>query len=144
MNFYSVAEYEAALNRAIDDAMESDIANNAVIAMQDSIEDNVYDAYDPEFNHRRMEAGGLIAKANLTPTYIPGSKTLIIEATAPWQNIGFKTTTGTGIYDGDLSDVIEQKGMYGAPARPFAWFAEDEYGKKFPKELKSSLAKRGF
>lgn len=141
--FNSVAEYRIALENAINDAMDNEIAYNAVLAMQDSIESNVYDAYDPKYNRRRMEGGGLIAKANLTPTYIPISKTLIIEAIAPWQNIGFITTHGMGTYGGDLSDVIENSGMYGAPPRPFAWFAEDAYSKRFARDLQHALIKRG-
>ena len=149
MAFYTkygdLAEYRAALKRAVDDAMDNEIAYNAVLAMQDAIEDLVYDAYDPEFNVRRMEAGGLIAKANLVPTYIPGTGTLIIEAVAPWQNRGFRHIDGRGTYGGDLSDVIEHSQIYGAPARPFAMIAEDKYGRsKFAKDLKSALVRRGF
>ena len=144
--YNSVAEYRAALDRAIDDTMENDMAYQAVLAMQDAIEEFVYDAYpDPEFNGRRMEAGGLIAKANLVPTYIPARKTLKIEALAPWRNMGFVKTTGTGTPKKDLSEVIEQSGMYGADPRPFAWAAEAQCERpQFAKDFQHGIIKRGF
>ena len=84
------------------------------------------------------------SKAYLTPTYLPEIKTLIIEANAPWQNVGYNVTDGLGTHDMDLSDAVEQWDMYGAGARPFAKQAENEYGsKKFANDLRSGLIKRG-
>ena len=147
--FNSIAEYRMAIDRAIDEAMEDEVLNRVQLEMMDSIEQNVYGAYSPEYTGRpgtikspRRVHGGLKDRANLFGNYTPGTKTLTVEAIADWQNVGFRTTTGDGTY-GELSEVIEQEGMYGAPPRPFAWFAEEECKKKIPNVLRSALIRRG-
>ena len=124
-DFDSVAAYRAALDLAIDSAMQGEVLIDVIDIVHDTIDENVYYSYFPEFHNRRMEAGGLSDKANLSPDYIAGSKTLHIQATAPWQNLGnFHYKDGRGIYNKDLSYVIERKGLYNAPPRPFAQDAE--------------------
>ena len=150
-DYSSVAEYRMALKNAIDDAMDHEIAEKAQLAMMNAIEDYVYGVYSPIYTGRpgtikspRRIHGGLKDRANLFPNYTPATMTLTIEAIAPWQNVGFKKTTGSGTGGNDLSEVIEQSGMYGAPPRPFAFYAEDSYGKsKFSKDMKSALVSRG-
>lgn len=150
LDFNSVAEYRFALDKFIDDAMDNEIAEKVQLALMDSIEENVYGAYSPEYTGRpgtikspRRIHGGLKDRANLLPTYIPSTKTLIVEAVAPWQNVGFFHTNGRGTYDNSLAEVIEESGMYGAPPRPFTWIAEEKYAKKLGRDLKSALVKRG-
>lgn len=140
----SVAEYRAALDVAIADAMQTGIASKAKELIQESMDEHVY-SYTPLWGEaeRRKDAGGLRSKAYLVADYYPTNKTLIIEATAPWQNRGFFKTTGMGIYDESLADVIEDKGMYHAKARPFMEFAEQQADKELSAKLRHELVKRG-
>ena len=139
----SIEAYAAAVEQAVHDTMRTDIANEAAIALQDAVETYVYDAYDPIFNHRRMEAGGLIDKHTYSPTYTPESMELKIEVQTQWQNIGFREIDQRGTYD-ELSEAIEKNDIYHAPPRPFAEHAEKEYGeRRFERDLRSGLIKRG-
>ena len=144
-SFNSVLEYRIALEKAITDTMINEVAEHAKEALQESMEENVYSVYWPEFFNRRMEAGGLKDKANMTEDYYSSGdyRTLEISATAPWQSLGFKTIDGRGTYGGDLSDVIENDGMYGAPPRPFTKPAEERYEKRFDRDLQHGIIKRG-
>lgn len=147
-DFSSVAAYRLALNGAIDSAMQSEILEEVITIVHDTIDENVYDygVYLPEFHNRRQEAGGLSDKANLSPTYMSEIKTLDIEATAPWQNLGtMRSQGGVGTYGGDLSDVVEHDGMYGAPPRPFVEKAEAKLSKdSFARKLRHAIISRGF
>lgn len=148
-NFNSVAEYRLALKDAIDDTMQKEITSKAQEAMQEAMDQYVY-SYPPAYTGRpdtvqspRKDAGGMRDKANLSPTYLPEVKTLIIEANAPWQNVGYRITDGYGTRDMDLSDAVEQWDMYGAGERPFAKQAEDKYEQRFDKDLQHGIIKRG-
>lgn len=149
MDFSSVQEYRMALDRAIDDAMTTTITSKAQEIIQKSMDEHVY-SYTPRYTGRpgtvrspRKDAGGLRSKTYLTPNYFPGIKQLIIEANAPWQNVGYWRTTGDGTGGMELSDAIEEWDMYNAGARPFMKFAEEEAQKELPKKLKSALVQRG-
>lgn len=142
--FNSIEEYRRAINSTIDHVMETYVADKAREAMQKSADEYIYDR-EPIFDHRRGNAGGLRAKYNMSPTYLPATKTLIVEAVAEWQNLGnFRYIDGRGTYGGDLSDVIENDGLYSMEATHFAEHAEEEYGKKqFAKDLQHGLVTRG-
>ena len=142
--FNSVAEYLTALDQAIDDAMSTTMADKAAEAMQKSMDEYVYDR-TPLYDNRRGDAGGLRAKYNLSPSYFPAAKTLMVEAVAPWQNKGFRYIDGRGTYGGDLSDVIENNGLYHMDATHFAQHAEEDYGnKRAEKDLQHAIIIRGF
>ena len=140
--FDSVEAYEAALDAAIDACFTTGtLVEGVKNEIQEAMIGPVYGGYSPEFFSRRGASGGLIDTANMDDEY--GGKTLTVKLTADWQNIGFRKTTGAGTYD-ELSDVVESKGMYGAPARPYVNIAEEAAAKEVEEFLPIALVGRGF
>ena len=140
--FYDVASYKAALDLAITDSLgNGGMLDEIKQEVGDVVQDAV-DSYSPIFESRRGKGGGGVADPS-NMTEILGLCDLSIHFTAGWQSIGFRHTTGAGVY-GDLSDVINGSGMYHAPARPFVEMAEEKMKDIVEQRLPGELLKRGF
>ena len=138
--FNSVEAYSAALDKAVDACFKGRLIGLVKHEIQEAVSPVIL-GYEPEFYSRRMLDGGLLDTANMDDSY--GGKTLEVEMVADWQNIGFKMIDGRGTYD-DLSDVIENSGMYGRPATPYVQIAEDAVVKMLEAELPAALISKGF
>lgn len=141
MVFETIDDYESALQLAIHGAMEGSVTENAMQAIADSVESHVYsyptDAYFEE--RRRHEFGGHQDEWLMLDEYNAATFTLTIKMKVPWQHLW-----GGPYPSADLSDVIEQNGMYGAPPRKFMKPAEDEYAsKQFRNDLIMALKSAG-
>lgn len=147
--FFDISHYEAGLDAAIDSAMESFVADKAKELIQESIDNNVYAAHHSGWTgpppDRRMKAGGIQDKANLFAEY--SDHTLTIREIAHWQN-KFGKSVNSFSYSlpptSDLGEVIENNGIYGAPARPFMRTAEIIAQDRMDKILQTALLFEGF
>ena len=113
-------EIEQAIKDNLQGIMENAIRIEASAAIREAAMERVY-SYSPEFNHRRYAIDGIADTHTYVANYHPEDQEIIIEIKTPWQNIGFRRTTGMG---NELADVIESSKMYHAPARPFTKRAE--------------------
>lgn len=127
-------EIEAAILRELIPVMENAIKVEASAAIREASMEKVY-SYESQFKigtepdprtdrSRRYALGGIADTHTYEANYHPNIQELIIEVKTPWQNIGFRHTTGAGTGGNELADVIEQNQMYHAPARPFIQRAE--------------------
>ena len=143
--FDNCDEFLIALNHAIDAAMQGRITEKAKDAIAEAVEEHVY-SYPtrfPEeewgFDGRLYDAGGLQDRSLMIDSYDSGSKTLEIEMQVPWQHL-----KGGTYPSNDLSDVVENNQIYGAPPRKFAEPAEEKYEPQFEKDLTAELKSNGF
>ena len=138
-----VREFLAKLDAAIDDTMQGPVTDGAKKAIQESTHSNVYGAYSPEFESRRMEGGGIADPGNMTANY--GGKTLVITDDAPWQQLYGGTVPG-----GKLSEAIAsgdaRYNMGKAGPRPFMSQAEQDYAGsgQFSQDMAAGLRTHGF
>lgn len=141
--FYDVASYKAALDLAITDSLgNGGMLDEIKQEVGDVVQDTI-DSYHPDiFESRRGKDGGGVADPS-NMTEILGLCDLSIHFTAGWQNKGFRRTTGAGVYN-DLSNVINDSGMYHAPERPFVEMAEEKMKDIVEQQLPGELLKRGF
>lgn len=114
------------LDNAIDDVMQTDVAEIVKAEISESAKENVYAAYEPKFYSRRMEYGGVMDPRTMEQSYDwrqPDVKTLEVYSTAPWQHLW-----GGAYPRDDLSDAIEagtaKYNMAKAGPRPFYGPAE--------------------
>lgn len=133
-SYNEVYEIEAAILNGLIPVMENAIKVEASAAIREAAMEKVY-SYEPQFKigtepdprtyrSRRYALGGIADTHTYEANYHPNIQELIIEVKTPWQNIGFRHTTGAGTGGNELADVIEQNQMYHAPARPFIKRAE--------------------
>lgn len=146
--FDTIEEFEAYLDWAIGDAMQNEIAEEAIEQLQETGERKVY-SYKPKFNSRREESGGgLISTDTMFPDYEASTKTLTVSLNAEWQNLSsiirVPRIKGGADTSQSLADAIQTQTIYHAPARPFVQEAEDKYAaKKFGTHLVRALNRRG-
>lgn len=146
-SYYETIDIERAIEKALPSIMEGQIADDVRTAITQATVSEVYMAYDPIYQGRngipgrRWHEGGLADpnKEYYVSDYDQKSMELTVQVKTPWQNRGFKTTTGAGTGGNDLADVIEKNGMYNAPARPFMKQADSNV-KKIHNELENTIA----
>ena len=76
------AQFSADLDRAIQYAMENDVASAVRVSLAEAVETEVYDAYDPHMYIRRGPMdGGLQDQSpdNMEATYDPQTRTLEVQ-----------------------------------------------------------------
>jgi hypothetical protein len=98
-----VQEYKQILgnmNVAISDALGNEVAGVVKKAIVKSAQENVYDAYDPDFLSRYGVSGGLLDEANLVVS-VSGNE-LTVDNETPFQHLW-----GGNYPTENLSDVIE-------------------------------------
>lgn len=153
--FFSFEDYDNALDKAIERAMQnsdSRVQINAKKTITETAEKRVYNTYTPRFMSRRHGDGGILDPAsyrserysdNAIITKNAGKGfTLHIYADAEWQQL-FGGNPSDNI--DSLTTAIEENGIYHAPRRPFMSAAEEEYGsKRFGKDLVDELESDGF
>lgn len=138
-SYNEVYEIEAAILTNLIPVMEGQIAEDVKTAITQATVSEVYMAYDPKFVSRRWHNGGLADPNTYNANYHPNIQELNVEVKTPWQNIGFRKTTGVGTGGNDLADIIENNGMYNAPPRPFIKQAENNI-KNIKKQLEQTIA----
>lgn len=132
--YNEVYEIEAAILTGLIPIMENAITVEASHAIREAAMEKVY-SYPSQFKlgvnpdprayqSRRYASGGLADISTYEANYHPNIQELSIEVKTPWQNIGFRHTTGEGTGGNELADVIENNRMYHAPKRPFIKRAE--------------------
>ena len=142
ISFDSVELLEASIDHVVDEIMIRDIAPNLKQAVKRQAEANVYDSYSPQFDSRWGTHSGITDERFMLTFYTRRVLTLVHDV--PWQNLGFRHTTGTGTYD-NLLDAIEKKGLYHAPPRPYLEEAKDSYvAQEADDDMQSALALYGF
>lgn len=123
------------IEKDIQGVLETDVAEEVRNNMQDSIDENVYDVYTPEYYQRRMENGGLADKDNMEAT-ISGN-VLTVRDVAPLDN---------GRTDHELDRIIvEGLGKQPFPRDFYGGTAErlEDNGEHI-KAMKDGLRKRGY
>lgn len=123
------------IEKDMQDVLENEVAEEVRNNMQDSIDVNVYNAYTPEYYHRRMENGGLADKDNMEAT-ISGN-VLMVRDVAPLDN---------GRTDYELDRIIvEGLGKQPFPRDFYGGTAErlEDNGDHI-KAMKDGLRKRGY
>lgn len=146
-SYNEVYEIEAAILTALIPVMEGQITEDVKTAITQATVSEVYMAYDSKWEgrpseglpNRRWHNGGLADPNTYEAHYHPNIQELNVEVKTPWQNVGFRKTTGTGTGGNDLADIIEKNGMYNAPARPFIKQAENNI-KNIKAELEKTIA----
>ncbi len=138
----NIADFLAKLDAAIDQVMQTEVADGAKEALQEAVERNVYGAYAPTFLSRRKAAGGLADTGNMTVQY--GGKVLTITDDAPWQQLWGGKVPGERLAEA-IASGASQYNMHRAGPRPFHGKAEQEYGSGgFGRDLMAGLRARGF
>lgn len=145
--YNEVYEIEAAILTNLIPVMEGQITEDVKTAITQATVSQVYMAYDSKWEgrpsaglpSRRWHNGGLADPNTYNANYHPNIMELSVEVKTPWQNVGFRRTTGTGTGGNDLADVIEKNGMYNAPARPFIQQA-DKNVKNIKTQLEQTIA----
>ena len=147
--FYDVIAYEAALDAAVDSAMQGYVCDKTKEIIQEAIEDHVYSAHESGWTGpppaRRKKDGGIQDEANLFADY--SNLTLTIREVAHWQNKFGKKVNSFGYSlppTSDLGDVIENSGIFSAPPRPFMRDAEVMAKDKLEKVLQAAMLFEGF
>ncbi len=138
----AVAEYCAALDDAIEYAMEVEVAVVARVAIHNAVETEVYAAYDPVMYRRRGVYGGLADQHpdNMEANYDRGTRTLTV------QDVNEDDDTGRLV-----APVVESGRGYefrwhGQKPRPFHSVAQKEMMDTgwFSDALKIGLRAKGF
>ena len=146
--FKSVNEYKVALDEAVKQALQDPdgpVQKGAKKAIQNSIQENVYDAYPmPLFMSRRGKGsslgGGIMNEDNMISYSTGKGFTVTIQDQATWQQL-----KGGAFPSTNLAEELENNAFYGAPPRPFMSKAEDRYGEsEFGENLLSELIGKGF
>lgn len=123
-NFPTFEHFEQALDKAIDNAMQTYVSDRVKKEIQQEEDARVY-SYEPQYWHRRYTAGGLADTSLMKDDYNSSNKELTITIDAPWQQLkpGGKPSVS-------LAEAVESGlNMYGAGARPFVHEAEEAYAK---------------
>lgn len=134
--------FEVQMQAAISSALENEVADAVKQAIVQSAQNNVYDAYEPQFLSRKGANGGLLDENNLTVT-VSGNE-LVVENNTPFQHLW-----GGNYPTENLSDVIESGdsrfNMGNAGARKFMEPAKQEVisSGEFESALKAGLQRQG-
>lgn len=139
--FDTVKQFEKNLDLAIDIAMSrgGTVCNGVEDELTKQAQQRVYDAYEPKFESRYGDFGGIMDKGYMIENYDPSTKTLTIRQNTPWQHL-----RGGAYPMANLNDVIEHKGIYGAQPRPYIEEAEQSYAsQQFEIDLSVALADLG-
>ena len=109
------------IDAAITNALETEVAEEAKLAVKDAAERNVYAAYTPEFYSRRKEKGGIKDPDNII-CHVSGD-TLTVDNVTGLQNLwgGGNTSVLTPIVE--EGDAAYHMGKAGP--RPFMDFAKE-------------------
>ena len=110
-----VAEYCAALDDAIEYAMEVEVATMARVAIHNAVESEVYEKYDPLVYRRRGDDGGLADQSqdNMEAVYDRQTRTLTV------QDVNEDDDTGRRVAPIVESGRGYQYPVKGMKARPF-------------------------
>lgn len=122
-SYNKISEIEIAIKRELPLVMEDEVKEQVENAIKWAT--SVVYSYNPIYYNRRMSSGGLSDPNTYEANYYPSEQELIIDIKTPWQNVGFRRTTGEGTGDNELADVIEKNRIYHAPPRPFLRQAEE-------------------
>ena len=68
----SIAAFAAKLDAAIDEVMQTEVAEGAKKALQEAAQSEVYGKYTPRFMSRRGAAGGIGDTGNMTVSFGAG------------------------------------------------------------------------
>ena len=138
----AVAEYCAALEDAIEYAMEVEVATVVRVAIHNAVETEVYAAYDPVMYRRRGVYGGLAEQSpdNMEAVYDRGTRTLTV------QDVNRDDETGRLVAPVVESGRGYQYPVKGMKARPFHSVAQKEMmdAEWFSGALKAGLRSKGF
>lgn len=142
-DFKTIQAFENALDRAIDSVMQGRVVDGVRDQIATSVQEDVYDVYDPKFYSRRAGNGGMKSKSkkNMEVTsYDSSTKTLTITHKVDWQQLKGGTPPSN-----DLTEVIQNNQVYGAPPRQYIDEAENTYAKSaFEIDLELGLREKGF
>ena len=135
--------FRARLNAAIDDAMQTDVAEAAKQRLVDTAQELVYDAYEPAFRDRWYDDGGLLdTTENVMEThYNPADLELEIIDNPPWHDGDDESTAGIPLTEAVEKGVL----MGGAGPRPFVAEAEHRFAAsgEFEEALTAGLRRNG-
>lgn len=132
-----------ALEEAIPDVLEHEVADAVKEAISDQTYPNVYNAYDPKFWSRRGKSGGIADTRNMVA--IVSGNELIVRSEVPLQNLFGKSGKGNG----NLANIVETGAGYNMPfPRPYHEDAEnairDKVERIMQEALTSALHSRGY
>lgn len=136
----NVAAFIAKLDTAIDEVMQTTVADGSKEALQRAAQSEVY-SYSPLFYSRRGTAGGIADKRNMETEY--GGFTLTIQDVASWQQIYGGSAPGERLAEA-LASGSARYHFHRAGPRPFHEKAEKEYGALFAADLIGGLRAKGF
>ena len=136
----NVAAFIAKLDTAIDEVMQTTVADGAKEALQRTAQSEVY-SYSPLFYSRRGTAGGIADKRNMETEY--GGFTLTIQDVASWQQIYGGSAPGERLAEA-LASGSARYHFHRAGPRPFHEKAEEEYGALFAADLIGGIRAKGF
>ena len=136
--------FRVRLNAAIDNAMQTDVAEAAKRRLADTAQELVYDAYEPAFNDRWYNQGGVLdTTENVMETnYNPADLELEIVDNPQWHTEDDEIAAGI-----PLVEAIERGvQMGGAGPRPFVAEAEHRFAAsgEFSAALMAGLRRKGF
>ena len=135
MTFKNLDTLMTHIEKDMQKVLEIEVAETVKENMKAAIDENVYNAYTPEYYHRRMENGGLADKDNMEAT-ISGN-VLMVRDVAPLDN---------GRTDYELDRIIvEGLGKQPFPRDFYGGTAErlEDNGEHI-KAMKDGLRKRGY
>lgn len=126
-----IRAFEQRLDRAINNALEGDVADAAKTFLSQAVEDEVYARYSPRVYDRRGATGGGLADVRTMQAVLEGnSHTLSVWAGA------------TGVDDAagvELKDIV-------AAGEPFTYFSDNAHpagGRPFHETAEQNLARSG-
>ena len=126
-----IRAFEQRLDRAINNALEGDVADAAKTFLSQAVEDEVYARYSPRVYDRRGATGGGLADVRTMQAVLEGdSHTLNVWAAA------------TGVDDAagvEIRDIV-------AAGTPFTYFENDEHpagGRPFHEAAERNFAQSG-
>ena len=135
MTFKNLDTLMTHIEKDMQKVLKNEVAETVKENMKAAIDENVYNAYTPEYYHRRMENGGLADKDNMEAT-ISGN-VLMVRDVAPLDN---------GRTDYELDRIIvEGLGKQPFPRDFYGGTAErlEDNGDHI-KAMKDGLRKRGY
>ena len=135
MTFKNLDTLMTHIEKDMQKVLKNEVAETVKENMKAAIDENVYNAYTPEYYHRRMENGGLADKDNMEAT-ISGN-VLMVRDVAPLDN---------GRTDYELDRIIvEGLGKQPFPRDFYGGTAErlEDNGEHI-KAMKDGLRKRGY
>lgn len=132
----------ASIDRAIESALQIEVADAVKKALVESAYENVYNAYTPEFLSRRYGDGGIADEDNINVT--ASGNELTASDDAPWQQLW-----GGTVPSGRLAEAIAEGdpryNMGNAGPRPFHESAKRQLidSGEAERALRAGLARQG-